>query len=707
MSEEERPKRPREEEEEPTDATTTTTIDGAAAQSSETVQDIIPGESDAKKSKIHTDEDSPTTTTTTTDPAKDTGVESTPEETTEQVAVPATDKSETAATDATETTAETIAAATESTTTEKPETSSTTEESTVPADSAADIATATEAALATTSTTPATTTAPATTDNETSTQTLPKDPTPSGIPPPLEAPAPAPTTTAPAPAQSAPAAISGLPPADPSVQASVVNPNSVVEERGEVSSLYVGRVIGKGGEQIRDLQARSGCRIDVDQNVPPGHPRVITYRGTRKTVDFAKQLVHLLCQEHGKEQDLPLGEAAQKISIVPASSIGKIIGRGGEMIRELQSRSQAKIQIDHSGASGTDPQHRQVTLTGTQSAVTKAEEMIMFLVANPSMDAMQSITMLSEDKTQRGGVWGSGPPYPNLPNQGQNMMPGQTGSYGGQPGGDPYSAYGQSSATASSPYGTPSGGGGYGAVEMEIFPAAKMYMGRVIGQKGVTINDLQKRSGADIQINQDVPAGQDCQISIKGNRQAVDMVKQMLREIIEMGPNHPYAGGGGQHGGGGGGGGYGNGGGGGGYPPQQYHQQQGGYPPQSGGSGYGGYQQQPPAQQYYQQQPAYGQQQQQQPYGAQPSYGQTPAPYAQAPAPSHQYPPQQQQQQQQPYQQHAPYGGGGGGAYPPQQQVPAAPAASSWKTATAGDGQVYYYNEVSGETQWEKPAGML
>ena len=29
----------------------------------------------------------------------------------------------------------------------------------------------------------------------------------------------------------------------------------ITEEKGEVSSLYVGRVIGKGGEMIRDLQA--------------------------------------------------------------------------------------------------------------------------------------------------------------------------------------------------------------------------------------------------------------------------------------------------------------------------------------------------------------------------------------------------------------------------------------------------------------------
>jgi predicted RNA-binding protein YlqC (UPF0109 family) len=350
---------------------------------------------------------------------------------------------------------------------------------------------------------------------------------------------------------------------NPNVSAAVTNPESIVEERGEVSALYVGRVIGKGGEMIRDLQARSSCRIDVDQNVPAGQPRVITYRGTRKTVDFAKRLVQMLCSESASEGDLPLGEAKREFLVVPAQSVGKIIGRGGEMIRELQSRSQAKIQVDHSGNSGLDHSEKQVTITGTDQAVTKAREMVLLLVANPMMDAMQSINMLIEDKVHRGGVWGSGPPYPNLPSQGQNMQPNSAGGGGGGGGGYGYDQhYGGShsaapayQAPAPSPYGAaaaPYAGappayqqqaaqasfgqyGGAGGVEMEIFYIAKNFMGRIIGQKGVTINDLQRRSACDIQINQDVPAGQDCEISIRGSRQGIDMVKQMLREIIEIG----------------------------------------------------------------------------------------------------------------------------------------------------------------------------
>eukprot|EP00538_Stauroneis_constricta_P002585 CAMPEP_0119573800 /NCGR_PEP_ID=MMETSP1352-20130426/45305_1 /TAXON_ID=265584 /ORGANISM="Stauroneis constricta, Strain CCMP1120" /LENGTH=279 /DNA_ID=CAMNT_0007623491 /DNA_START=11 /DNA_END=850 /DNA_ORIENTATION=+ len=278
--------------------------------------------------------------------------------------------------------------------------------------------------------------------------------------------------------------------------------------------------------------------------------------------------------------------------------------------------------------------------------------------------------MLMDDKNQRGGVWGSGPPYPNLPNMGQNMQPepsmyggGGSGAYG--PSGGMYgggggggSHYGNNSrqhygGAQQSPYG---GGGG---MQVEMFMAAKQFMGRIIGQKGITINDLQRRSGCDIQINQDVMPGQDCEVSIRGTPQGIEMAKQMLREIIEAGPNHSFAGGN-PHGG------------------QGYHQQGMGqaqqyqaYGNQNNG---GGYMQNQP--QMYQQQ-----QQQQQPPA---QYAQAPAAYQQAPQAAYGY------------------------SQAPAVQAPAyaQPAASEWKSAASRDGQIYYYNERTGATQWDKPAGM-
>ena len=185
--------------------------------------------------------------------------------------------------------------------------------------------------------------------------------------------------------------------ASSSEDAATTTTSHTIEEEGELSSLYVGRIIGKGGETIRDLQARSGCHIDVNQNVERGAPRIITYRGRRhEDIHFAKQLVAILCTEDNaslsKHAELPLGRATMKQIQVPESIIGRIIGRGGEMIRELQSKSHARIQVDHSGeaAAGmegsTDGYSRQVTITGTKDSVAKAEEMILFLSTHPGLD---------------------------------------------------------------------------------------------------------------------------------------------------------------------------------------------------------------------------------------------------------------------------------------------------------------------------------
>ena len=485
------------------------------------------------------------------------------------------------------------------------------------------------------------------------------------------------------PADKAPAPATSHAPSQPQPQPSVPadsnsgnNANDAfVEDSAQVPPLYVGRIIGKGGEMIRDLEARSGAKIDVNQSVTP---KVITYRGTRAEIDFAKQLVSMLCTEKGDTTKLPVGRAALKVVAVPGSVIGKIIGRKGEMIRKLQNESRAKIEVDHSGAGMGGVDNRQVTITGTNDAVVKAEEMVKFLGANPAVDGMEALSMLIRDKSQGGKSWGSGPPYPNFPNQGCGMpaecgqnnagMNYNQGGYGGHP--PPVAnQYNNGPPNQHAPqYG---GGGGMGGVESELWPCSKIHMGRVIGQRGITVNDLQKRSGCDIQINQNVSAGQDCQVTIKGARQGIEMVKQMLQEIIDLGHNHPYAGGHGAPAGGGGGG-YGQQPGWGQQPQGQqgYHQQQA--PHQANAYGANpGYQNQGYPQQQQQQ---YGNPPNQY-YGAQPMH-QMPQPY-----------PQQGQQYAAP-------------------NMPPAQASSPWRAAQAADGQTYYFNEVTRQTQWERPAGM-
>ena len=53
----------------------------------------------------------------------------------------------------------------------------------------------------------------------------------------------------------------------------------------------VGRVIGKGGETIKGLQAQSGAHIAIDQRFPEGVDRVVTVSGPAGCVDTAVALV--------------------------------------------------------------------------------------------------------------------------------------------------------------------------------------------------------------------------------------------------------------------------------------------------------------------------------------------------------------------------------------------------------------------------------
>ena len=58
----------------------------------------------------------------------------------------------------------------------------------------------------------------------------------------------------------------------------------------------MGRVIGKGGETIKGLQAQSGAHITIDQNYPEGEPRKIAVSGPKGCVEVAMRMIADLLQ---------------------------------------------------------------------------------------------------------------------------------------------------------------------------------------------------------------------------------------------------------------------------------------------------------------------------------------------------------------------------------------------------------------------------
>ena len=235
----------------------------------------------------------------------------------------------------------------------------------------------------------------------------------------------------------------------------------------------VGHIIGSKGMVIQELQMRTGCKLILNQDFPPGVNRTLTFQGTPEQIVAAKKLVLLVLAEgptaiHPNNQE---GAAitTQEINC-PQGLVGRIIGTGGATIKDMQTRSGAKIQINQNFPDGVD---RKIIVTGNAHAM----QMAMLLIANVMEQGPQSLPLMSPGGGAAAGFMGFGG--------------------GGMP--------------SSSPMSLVSSGAGQQTLEV-----AKIHVGKIIGRGGETINMVQAKSGAKVQIDQNtIP----CKVLISGNPQ--------------------------------------------------------------------------------------------------------------------------------------------------------------------------------------------
>ncbi|CAG5055177.1 unnamed protein product [Parnassius apollo] len=181
-----------------------------------------------------------------------------------------------------------------------------------------------------------------------------------------------------------------------------------------VPKVAVGVVIGRGGDMIKKIQAETGCRVQFHQERDdgPGDKRCYL-QGKPHQVDQARQMIEdLIASVNRREQDARGGrmrggggggggggpprngdrerdyqwqeqQPEVRVSFTVSNvKCGLIIGRGGEVIKQINAQSGAHCELDRR-AQANDRNNRTFIIRGHPDAVEHCKRIIMEKVGMP------------------------------------------------------------------------------------------------------------------------------------------------------------------------------------------------------------------------------------------------------------------------------------------------------------------------------------
>jgi len=274
----------------------------------------------------------------------------------------------------------------------------------------------------------------------------------------------------------------------------------------------IGLIIGKGGETIKSLQERSGCKMVLFQDGPyaQASEKPLRLSGEQSAVMYAKQLVSDLLTS--KELEAATTSNYKEVK-VPKECVGMIIGAKGANIQQIQADTGCKLQFKNE--EGPQDNFKVASLTGTPQQLVEAEAKIMEIINNGAQRGGEPGRRTWNAPQANNNGRGGGPP-----NAYGGGAPGGGGGYGGGggPGGGAPGGYG--------------GGGGGRDNQLEMVmevPANKC--GMVIGRSGETIKQIHMESKAIIDVQRDADRSAPMRtIKLKGTQESINKAMEMIRE---------------------------------------------------------------------------------------------------------------------------------------------------------------------------------
>jgi len=164
----------------------------------------------------------------------------------------------------------------------------------------------------------------------------------------------------------------------------------------KVPSDKVGLIIGKGGTKLREIQQVFGVKMDVEKisDAATPHLRNVMLEGTQENIASAKKMIDTIVSDarlvggfrhtRGLIRNPPSNP--NKIIQIPSSTVGLVIGKGGDNIRKIIQNTGCTIHIEKreeaemAGRTPPKARYQNVYLKGSDDAVRKAEQAIKDLV---------------------------------------------------------------------------------------------------------------------------------------------------------------------------------------------------------------------------------------------------------------------------------------------------------------------------------------
>jgi len=159
-------------------------------------------------------------------------------------------------------------------------------------------------------------------------------------------------------------------------------PSSTSGSTGElqIPQQFVGWLKGKGGGQIREIESRSGAHVSIDQSTKEqGYSRVLL-AGTEEAVQSATEIISTELTRvmerdgvSGQSQAVALPGEETAEAFIPQKYVGWLKGSGGSQIRDMESRTGARIRIDQSTR---EAGYSVAQITGTPEAVQQCKAFV-------------------------------------------------------------------------------------------------------------------------------------------------------------------------------------------------------------------------------------------------------------------------------------------------------------------------------------------